>query len=475
MLGLFGTLNLATRALSTHRQGTEVAGHNLANVNNEAYARQRLTMQTSLAIPDPMGPQGSGVEGVAIVQLRSVLLDRQITSEGSVLGSLQSQQSSLQYAQANLGQLIDRQASGAAGAAATGGVGGQHGIAEEMASLFGAFQSLSTNPTSSAERQVLVLKAETLATQFNQVAQRFQSLNSLLNDSVATDVGSVNRLLSDIAKLNEQVLSVEVGGGVANDLRDIRQQRLEELGKLVQYTAVDQPQGTVDIVIDGVNMVSGSSVFEQLEAYDPGNGQLLIRAQGTQAPMSVGGGSIHGTLEARDGPIASLRSDVDTLAAALVSEVNAIHAGGFGLNGTTGENFFTGTDAASIGVNAILRSDPGRIQASSDPAATGNNTVALRLAQLADKPIAALGNETFAHSYGQTVARLGQSLSSVNAQITNQQSVQDMLLRQRDSYSGVSLDEEMTDLIKYQKAFEASARLVSLVDEMLDIVIGMKR
>ena len=344
-----------------------------------------------------------------------------------------------------------------------------------MASLFGAFQSLSTNPTSSAERQVLILKAQTLATQFNQVSKRFSDLNRLLNQSVATDIDSSNRLLGDIAKLNEQILSVEIGGGVANDLRDIRQQRLEELGKLVQFTAVDHPSGVVDVVIDGVPMTAGSRVIEGLEVYDPGNGQILIRGQNSQQPMNLGGGSIQGTLEARDGPIASLRSDIDRLAATLVTEVNAIHAGGYGLNGTTGEDFFTGTDAATLAVNGTLAADPSRIQASGDPTATGNNQVILRLAQLADKPIAALGNETFAHSYGQSVARLGQSLSSINSQIANQESVQEMLVRQRDSFSGVSLDEEMTDLIKYQKAFEASARLVSLVDEMLDVVISMKR
>ncbi|MBC8003410.1 MAG: hypothetical protein H7X97_12555, partial [Opitutaceae bacterium] len=167
MLGLFGTLNLGTRSLSTQQQGTEIAGHNLANVNNPAYARQRLAIATSLTVPTEMGPQGTGADGVAIVQLRNGLLDLQIQSETSVRGSLDAQQTALQYVQANLGQQIDRQASGAAGAAATGGVGGQNGIAEHLSNLFNSFQSLSTNPTSLAERQVLLGKAEDLAAQFN--------------------------------------------------------------------------------------------------------------------------------------------------------------------------------------------------------------------------------------------------------------------------------------------------------------------
>src|SRR5438445_11668314 len=126
MLGLFGILNLGARSLQTERQGVEVAGQNLANVNNPAYARQRLSIQTSLPVDSEFGPQGTGADGVAVVRLRSNILDDQIQSEVSVRSSLEAQQSALQYAQANLGQQIDGLASGAEGAAAAQGAGGAH-------------------------------------------------------------------------------------------------------------------------------------------------------------------------------------------------------------------------------------------------------------------------------------------------------------------------------------------------------------
>lgn len=475
MLGLFGTLNLATRSLATQRQGTEVAGHNLANVNNPAYARQRLAIETSAAVPSEMGPQGTGANAVAILRLRDALLDRQLLSEGSVLGSLSAQQKALQYAQANLAQLVDRQASGAAGASATGGVGGQHGLAEELSGLFNAFQSLSTNPTSTAERQVLLLKAQDLATQFNQVVGRIDDLNRLLDDDLESDVQTANGLLGQIAKLNEQIVKIENGGGHANDLRDVRQQRLEELGKLVSLTTTEQSTGAIEVAVNGVSLVSGGSVLDPLETYDPGTGQRLVRAQASGTPLNPTGGSLHGIVEVRDGALATLGADIHRLASQLITEVNALHAGGFGLAGTTGEAFFTGTDAATIGVNAALLADPSRIQASGVAGAAGDNQVILALAQLADRKHAVLGNQTFAENYGQTVTRMGQSLASLNSQIDNENIVHRMLSQQRDSISGVSLDEEMTDLIRFQKAFEASARLVSVVDEMLDVVIGMKR
>src|SRR5206468_8856916 len=155
------------------------------------------------------------------VQLRDALIDRQIVSETSVRGAYQAKQQALQSAQAALGQLIDRQATGAEGSAAASGVGGQHGIAEDLSDLFNAFQSLSTDPTSTSERQALIMKAQDLASQFNQVSGGLANLRSSLNDSLSSDVAQANSALNDLAKLNDQIIVTEAAGqGKGNDLRD---------------------------------------------------------------------------------------------------------------------------------------------------------------------------------------------------------------------------------------------------------------
>jgi len=182
MLGLFGSLNLGARSLQTQQQGVEVAGHNLANVNNPAYARQRLAIATAPAINSEIGPEGTGANGVAIIRLRSAIVDQEITGETSISGSLDAQQQALQQAQTDLGQIIDTQASGAEGTAAAQGTGGQHGIAEGLNDLFNEFQSLSTDPSSLVERQAVLMKASDLATRFNQVDQRLGTLSSSLDD-----------------------------------------------------------------------------------------------------------------------------------------------------------------------------------------------------------------------------------------------------------------------------------------------------
>jgi len=476
MLGLFGTLSMANRSLQTQRAGTEVAGHNLANVNTPGYSRQRVDIDTSIAIPSEMGPQGTGADAVGIQQIRDVLLDRQIVTETSVRGAYEAKQKALQLGQAALGQQIDRQATGAAGSAAASGIGGQHGIAEEMSDLFNAFRGLAASATSMPARQEVIKTAQDLATQFNQVSTRLANLRTSLNDSLASDVAQANLALSDIAKLNEQIVAVEIGTPAkANDLRDARQKRIEDLAKLVNITTTANPNGSVDIAIDGVPLVVGPIVQDTLETYDAGGGQFLVRTVTGGTTLNLTGGTMQGTIDARDNDLTTLQTSIDTLAATLISEVNTVHGAGFGRNGTSGEAFFTGATAADIGVNTNLANDPWMIQAGGVAGAPGDNTVAVQLGQLADVNHAALSNQTFQENYGQSVAALGQALNGTNTQLTNQQLVENMLLRQRDSVSGVSLDEEMTDLIKFQRAFEASAKLIVTVDELLQTVLSLKR
>lgn len=471
MLGLFGTLNLGARALQAQRTGVEVAGQNLANVNNTAYARQRVQLQASYALPTMVGSQGSGVQVVAIQQLRDALVDSQIVNEASVGGYWEAQQSALQYAQAGLGEYLSTStdSTSATSSIATG-------LADEITGLFNAFQSVATSPTSISERQALISQAQSLASRFNESAQRLDDLKVSLNTSLGNDVTAANSLLADIASLNDQVARSELTtGGVANDLRDLRQQKLEELAQLVNLQTSTTANGSLSVSIDGVTMVSDRNVLDTLETYDAGSGQMLVRAATAGTPLTLTGGSIQGTIDVRDGALQNLRSDLDTLASSLITAVNTAHSPGYSLTGSTGADFFTGTDAASISVNTALVDDPSLIQAAGTSGAVGDNTVALALARLADQPTPSLGNQPFGLAYGQIVANLGHGLANANSQLESHEAVKTLLSQQRDAVSGVSLDEEMSDLIRYQKAYEASARIITTVDEMLDTVLGLKR
>jgi flagellar hook-associated protein 1 FlgK len=169
-----------------------------------------------------------------------------------------------------------------------------------------------------------------------------------------------------------------------------------------------------------------------------------------------------------------LQSGVNTLATQLITNVNSIYFTGYDLNGNTGQDLFTGTGASDIGVNSAVVSDPTQFQASGTAGAAGDNTTVLALAQLANQNISGLNNQTFSENYAQTVSDLGNSISTVNDQLNSSHAVSQMLTSQRASESGVSIDTEMTNLIQYQKAYEAAAELITTLNQMMQTVVTMK-
>jgi flagellar hook-associated protein 1 FlgK len=474
MLGLFGTLNLGTRSLQTQQSGVEVTGQNLANVNNPAYARQRLQIQTSLAIPSSLGPVGTGASATGIDQLRNSLLDAQIRNEQSVGGYWLAQQSGLQNVQVSLSEYLDRGASTVDGTTSGGSIGSL-GISDALDGLFSAFQSVATSPSSLTDKQALVSQAQTLATRFNNVSQGLTTIRDVLNESLTNDVRSANQLLADVASLNDQIAKAEMTmGGKANDLRDLREQKLEKLATLVDFETATGADGTLSISIGGVQFVSGIEVTDRLATFGrtgefSGTNEIVIASAATQTALSINGGSMAGTIDARDGTLQKLRDDLDTLAATLISEVNALHS-----TGATNANFFEGTGAVDIRVNPDLAGDPSLFQ-SGVAGLAGDNSIALALANLANQPLAGLGNLTPSDFFGKVTGDFGHALAHANTQVANYNTVNSALLKQRDSISGVSIDEEMTNLLTYQKAYQASAKIITTVDEMLDTILNMKR
>jgi flagellar hook-associated protein 1 FlgK len=466
MLGLFNTLNLGARALQANQLGVEVTGQNLANSSNAAYSRQRVVLQTSTPTPSTIGMQGTGVQATSIEQMRDALVDGQIRDEASASGFWNSQQNSLENAQAQLGEFLNLNATGSASDA--------QGLSDQLNNLFNAFQGLATSPTSIAQRQNVVSQAQSLASGFNQASQQLSALNDGLNASVTNGVTTANQLLSQIADLNDQISKATFSGATANDLNDTREQDLEKLAGLVNIQTTANANGTVDVSVAGTQLVSGNKTLDTLQAYDSGNGQMLVRTATGGTPLSLTGGSIQGTIDARDGALKSLRDGLDTLASSLITQVNGIYSAGYDLNGGTGGLLFTGTDAGTISVTSALQTDASLVQAAGVPGAPGDNTVALALAKLGTQSVASLGNKTFSGAFAAQVGSFGFAVANANSEAGNQSSVASMLQNQRDSVSGVSIEEEVANLITFQQAYAASSKIISTVNQMLQTVISLK-
>ncbi len=464
MAGLFDTLALGSRSLETYRKAIDVTGHNLANVNTPGYTRQRLVLQ-SVAGTSDIGQIGGGVDGTQVQQLHNQFFDQQIQVESSVQGSLEARQDALQQALTSLQETINR--SDASGTSTSG-------ISQALSDFFAGLQSLSTDPSSVPERQVLLQKAQTLAARFNQVDSKLANVASTLNDSISSDVNKINTLAQDIAKLNGSIAQEETASGnPANDLRDSRQSKLQELAGLAKADVVEQPPGSLSIIVAGVPLVSGVEVLNTLETFDSGSGALQVRANGQVDAMNITGGSIEGSIAVRDKDLGEVRDQINTLAQTLVSEMNKAHATGFSMSGATGADFFTGQNAKDIAVNSVLLADPSLLQASGVSGEAGNNVVVLAMAKLGNSAQAALNDQTFSNRQAQIVAGLGQKVADAQRDVDDQKAISDFVSSQRDSISGVSLDEEMSNLVMFQKAFQASAKLISMTDEMLATIIQM--
>jgi flagellar hook-associated protein 1 FlgK len=465
MAGLFTTLNSSSMALNAHSRAIETTGKNLANVNNPNYARQRVVYGDRGTVETPEGAQSLGLEVLAIQQVRDILLDRQVGREISLSGSFEAQQEALERALAGLGQGID----GSSVISATGSTAG--GLGAAIDDFFNAFQNLASRPTDAGARQTLLQKATILTDSMREADTRLAQVQSDIDTGINVDVNDANRLINTIADLNAQISRFEVSKpGSAVDLRDQRQARLEELAKLIPVQVRELGNGGVQLVAKD----AGNADVMLLDGITV-NGSLAFTGTGftggaSATALVLGSGSMQGALIARDGAVQDLRDNLDAFAGQMVTSVN----GAYNPSATAGSDFF---DPAGVTAGTIaLRSGLNASTLIAGTGAAGDNTLAVAVAALATTAFSTGSGDafdgTFSQFYSRSVSDLGQALATATSRANDQDKIQQLVRNQRDTVSGVSMDEEMADLVKFQRAFQASSRVFSVVDELLDTVVN---
>jgi|CXWL01.1.fsa_nt_gi flagellar hook-associated protein 1 FlgK len=466
MSGLFSSLNASVGSMSAQSRAVETAGKNLANVNNPNYARQRVQLGSLGTIQTPQGAESMGVTVLAIQQLRDALLDRQVMREIAVTAGFTAEQQGYQRASTALGQSIDG-TQNSSGASSTS----DNGVAAALDDFFNAFQSLASNPTDAGQRQTLLQGASILTDRLRLADQRLSQVSTDLDAQIGTDIGTANRLLQTIADLNASIARLEINHpGSAVDLRDQRQTDLELLAATLPVDLRTSPTGQVqlyakDTLGNDVLLVDGPVVLGPIAFTG-----TQITGGAAAATLALQSGSIQGSLTARDGAVQTIRDNLDLLTTQLVSAVNAA----YNPTGTTGDFFAaTGTTAGTISIAAGLT--PSTLKAS-DGGAAGDNTVALAVARIATQRFSTAGGDaidgTLGGFFSAAVSNLGQAVAGATARVSDQTNIRQLVTNQRDSVSGVSLDEETADLLKYQRAFQASARVFSTIDSLLDTVVN---
>ena len=456
MSSLFGTLSIALRSLLAQQGALDVTGNNIANVNTRGYARQRPILNETPPVRIGSLVLGTGVSLDKVEGIRDRILELRIHQETQRDGELEAFLRAMHQVEAAFNEAKDV------------------GLGNLLDNFFNNLLQLSTDPSSLPLRQGVLAAAEDLANGFNRRAESLAGLQSSLNLEVTQAVGDINQLTAEIADLNRRVSGLEAIGKDALSFEDRRTNLIRDLSKLVDIAVIDAGGGSLTITTsNGTALVVGDTHVElqtQIVA-----GFQNIFAQGADITATITSGQLGGQLEVRDQTIPSILADLDSLAADLANSVNAVHAAGFDLSGTAGGDFFVpppGGGVGAAGVLAVAFTDPALVAASLD-GQPGDNANLLALIDLRDQGI--IGGQRPTEFYSGLIFRIGDDIANASADSEAQGLVLRQLANQRSSISGVSLDEEAVNLIRFQRAFEASARVVSVVDELTQTVINLGR
>jgi len=457
MSDLMRILQIGKNAISAHQSAMNTIGHNIANVNTPGFSRQRVSLQPGIPHITLKNMFGTGASAESVERIRSRFLDQQLFQQRPSLGQFEFVADALQFVEGVFNEPSDS------------------GLNRMLEDFFSAFQDLADDPESTAARQVIKERASSLAAGFNRLHGQLSSYRSELNKELQLHVDDVNRYAEEIADLNKKISTLELGGAEASDLRDQRDLLLDKLSQLVDIRTTENDNGAVSIAVGGRPLLISTQVQKlTLQTGVSGESPEIMFAAGGRS-VDLTGGKIKGLLDVRDKLIPDYLNKLDQLARTVTQEVNAVHQTGFNLLGQTNVNLFEPDidGAADFAVSALILEQPERIAASSQPDASGDNSVALAISDLRSAQTMANGSSTFGDFYNTLVSGIGaQSREASQVREGFSLTVEQLEIR-RQSISGVSLDEEMVNMIESQNAFSAAARFITTVDQMTQSVLNM--
>ncbi|BCY15140.1 flagellar hook-associated protein FlgK [Actinoplanes sp. L3-i22] len=466
----FSGLNTALTSLYAQRRGLEVTGQNIANANTEGYTRQRVTMQSQNAnlVPGVYATTtavGNGVAVSSVDRLRNAALDQRSYTEHA--------NSAYHNARAGAYNQIEDVFAEPSDTA----------LQARMADMWDGWNAITTNPDQLAGKSAVIEQATTVASTLNDAAASLNNQYKAARTGLDTYVNDVNKAADSVAKLNNQIVVATQAGLQANELQDQRAQQILKLSELTGASATELPNGSINVFVGSAPLVSGFST-RQIEIESGGatrledlnTSEVNLRWADTKAAVAAGG-SMGASMEllAKGGTLDTVTQRLNTVASKLADSVNKAYSAGYATDGTTGQPFFVRTDNDSTSnVTAsqikVAVTDPAKLQISSgDPTGTPkvlDGNVADQISDLADSKTDADAE------YQSMIGELGVSAQSAIRRRDVQNAVTDQVDASRDAESGVNLDEEMTNLLTYQRGYEAASRVLTTVDSMLDQLIN---
>ncbi len=455
MPGLTSIMDNGLSGLFLARVALQTVSHNIANVNTPGFSRQNVLMTARLPLQMAYGAIGRGAQIDEVRRMTDAYLVEKDRNQNALLAGYTEIDSNLGEIEAIFGSVSD-----------------DH-LGTSLTSFFKAWSDLATPPISGSNKQAVVNAAQAVAADFQSTASALSDLERGLNDGIEQELGDLNGLLRRVADLNRQILYVESQQAQANDLRDQRDALVLEISKLTRISALEREDGTVDVILKGRTLVTrGEAQQLELRRESSGSGgQAQVMVAGTGVAVTLDAGKLQGMVDSRDLHVADARQALDELARLLAQKVNAIHA-----QGRTASSrempFFTGDSAATLSVNSVIANDPDQVAASRS-GLEGDNDIALEIAALSTTPLEAGGAETLLDRYNGLIVDLASRSDSSRFLLQSQQNVVETVENRLESVRGVSLDEEGAEMVRYQNAYSAAARVVTAANDMFQTLLEM--
>lgn len=513
-MGTFQGLELSKRALFAQQSGLYTTGHNISNVNTEGYSRQRVQFEATNPFPVPSrvmpnipGQVGTGVAAGLVERIRNQFLDTQYRAENSRHEYWDTKQEGLGRLEGLLNEPSD------------------NGLTKTMDQFWQSLQDLSTNPENDGARAVVAQRGQALAETFNYLSKGMQSIQGDLKEQIEGSVKDINALLRNINNVNKQIQKIEPHGLLANDLYDERDRLIDALSEEmnIKVTYESSSENALDVA-DGIASIelldeSGQSIGDEgVFLIDAREGKSLdgavnevsvsyaenndgsVYAQDPVSAINIEGYNALGDLDVLDavGRLSALvemygyendagdvegvypetLAEINKLAKEFANQFNEIHESGMDANGNEGLAFFVNTNesgeitAENISVNKAILKDGDLIAASEPSKGSRNGDNAFKLADVFDTNIPGLNEGSPRKFYIALIGDLAVETEESIRMTENTGVLKAQVDYSRMATSAVSLDEEIANLVKFQHAYNASARNMTVVDEMLDRIIN---
>lgn len=457
MAGAFQGISIMSGALSAFQQDLEVTSNNIANVNTTGYSRQIANLEavpSTTTLGGRTSAVGDGVTVASISRIQDMFLQQRLQTSNSESSRLQTMQDGLNNVQnATLEP-------------------GTNGVASSLTAFFNAWSSYGSNPGDASSQQQVVTAATTLTDRVQSLYKNLQDQKNQTSAQITTTVAAVQNDMNQIATLNSEIRQASVGGQLPNDLLDKRDAVVQDLSGLIDLQTNINKDGSMDVSMNGLTLVNrdGARTFPATVNTATSS---VSDAFGNNYPIRSGKlAGLIGTTTT----ISGYQTQLDNFANTMKTQVNYLYGGAKNSAGATGVLFFNDsspqTGAVDFSVTSALSSDPTQL-AGGPSGNLGDGTTANAIAQLSTLPMAAFGWTTPTQYYANFVSSIGSQTSYYQSATSTQNALQTQITNQIQSVSGVSLDSEMSNMLRFQRSYQAAAQALSTMDQTTTELLAM--